>query len=209
MKQCWQTLTSANILTGVAIATPTGNRAYLEEIDVVEDWGPGMGNSKKIPSVISYSLKTQRNEQQWGADLSPQAIAMVHTKLQLDVVEAAAELDLVLQSLDGMYNLDFGYIKSREGKPKYTCKGPEEIVEDYLTHVFTYLLQAVSAFTTELRREIPVDIVATIPAVRDILTLTNESMLTVICSRSGDTGLKIQPSAHLWKLASAETRFQT
>ncbi|KAH6724439.1 hypothetical protein DL95DRAFT_464978 [Leptodontidium sp. 2 PMI_412] len=150
--------------TGVAIATPTGNRAYLEEIDVVEDWGPGMGNSKKIPSVISYSLKTQRNEQQWGADLSPQAIAMVHTKLQLDVVEAAAELDLVLQSLDGMYNLDFGYIKSREGKPKYTCKGPEEIVEDYLTHVFTYLLQAVSAFTTELRREIPVDIVATIPA---------------------------------------------
>ncbi|KAH7342511.1 hypothetical protein BKA65DRAFT_504250 [Rhexocercosporidium sp. MPI-PUGE-AT-0058] len=150
--------------TGVAIATPTGNRAHLNEIDVVEDWGPGMGNSKKIPSVISYSLKTQKGEQQWGADLSPQAIAMVHTKLQLDVVEPEAELDLVLQSLDGMWNLDFQYIKSQEGNPKYTCKGPEEIVEDYLSHVFAFLLEAVSTFTVELRREIPVDIVATVPA---------------------------------------------
>ena len=40
-----------------------------------------MGNHMKIPSVISYSLRSQANEQKWGTDPSPQAITMVYTKL--------------------------------------------------------------------------------------------------------------------------------
>ena len=124
-----------------------------------------MGNHQKIPSVISYSLKTANREQQWGTDLSPQAIAMVHTKLQLDVDDVSAELDLILQALDGMHNLDFRYIRDAGSAPKYPRKGPEEIVEDYLTRVFDYLLQAVGSFTQELRDRIPVDIVVTVPAV--------------------------------------------
>jgi len=124
-----------------------------------------MGNHMKIPSVISYSLRSQANEQQWGTNLSPQAIAMVHTKLQLDVDDTSAELDLILQELDGMHDLNFQYIVNG-GADKYPRKGPEDIVKDYLTKVFDYLLKAVAPFSEALRKAIPVDIVATIPAVR-------------------------------------------
>src|SRR4051812_8621560 len=63
--------------TGVAIATPDRNRANLSEIDVIKDWGPGMGNLDKVPSVISYSPSSGAQERQWGASLSPEAVAMV------------------------------------------------------------------------------------------------------------------------------------
>jgi hypothetical protein len=128
-----------------------------------------MGNSQKIPSVISYSLKTRNLERQWGSNLSPEAIAMVHTKLQLDVDDTSTELDLILQELEGMHNLSFQYIEEAEGRPKFTRKGPEEIVEDYLCKVFDYLLEMhdrFAVFAEELRNTIPVDIVVTIPAVR-------------------------------------------
>ncbi|KAH0538333.1 hypothetical protein FGG08_005068 [Glutinoglossum americanum] len=150
--------------TGVAIATPAGNKVYLNKIDIIRDWGPQMGNHDKIPSVISYSRASDAQEQQWGASLSPEAVAMVHTKLELDVHDTSEELDLISQALDGMYNLHFQYVKAAGGLPEYTWKGPEEIVEDYLTKVFDYLLEAVESFTEELRARIPVDIVVTIPA---------------------------------------------
>jgi len=94
---------------------------------------------------------------------------MVHTKLQLDVDDTSAELDLILQALEGMHNLSFQYIEDSEGKPKYPRKGPEEIVEDYLSKVFDYLLETIGQFTEELRNNIPVDIVVTIPAVCPLL----------------------------------------
>jgi hypothetical protein len=141
------------------------NKADLSKIDAIYDWGQQMGNHDKIPSVISYSPASSEEEQQWGASLSPEAIAMVHTKLELDVHDTSEELDSILQAMDGMHNLHFQNVKVTQGLPEYTWKGPEEIVEDYLTKVFDYLLEAVDDFTDELRAEIPVDIVITIPAV--------------------------------------------
>jgi hypothetical protein len=148
--------------TGVAYATTADGKAILDEIDIVQDWGSGMANDSKVPSVIAYSLGKERN---WGSNLSSQAVAMVHTKLQLDVSEPTAELDLILQALDGMHNLNFEYIKSASGTRKYTNKAPEQIIEDYLTEVFEYVLKAVESWTEGYRRVTPVDIVATIPAV--------------------------------------------
>ncbi|KAF8851719.1 hypothetical protein BDZ45DRAFT_730704 [Acephala macrosclerotiorum] len=150
--------------TGVAYATPAGKKASLTEIDVVQDWGDRMRNQDKVPSVISYSGKVEKSEQQWGSDLSKGAIAMVHTKLQLDVDDTSTELDQILESLEGMQDLNFQYIKKTEGTPRYTRRGPEEIVADYLERVFEYLVGAVSHFTEEWRTQAPVDIVATIPA---------------------------------------------
>ncbi|KAK0125658.1 hypothetical protein ONS95_000339 [Cadophora gregata] len=149
--------------TGVAIATPTGSSAYLDEIDVVQDWGPGMWNQQKIPSIISYSTGTERLERQWGADLSLQALAMVHTKLQLDVTDTASELELISERLEGIHDLDYQYIPGSAGDT-YTRKGPEDIVQDYLARVVDYLLQTIPSFTGELRLRVPIDIVATIPA---------------------------------------------
>ena len=90
---------------------------------------------------------------------------MVHTKLELDVRDTSEELDLVLEALDGMYNLHFQYVSAAGGLPQYTWKGPEEIVEDYLTKILDCLLREESLFSEELRLRIPVSIVVTIPEV--------------------------------------------
>lgn len=138
----------------------------LDEIDIVDDWGPQMGNSAKIPSVISYSPSSRAQEQQWGASISPDAITMINTKLELDLLDnKSEELDLILQALDGMNNLNFEHVKAAKGYPEYTWKGPRDIVTDYLTKVFQYLSLEIKNFSPEFSARIPVDIVITVPVV--------------------------------------------
>ncbi|PVH79969.1 hypothetical protein DL98DRAFT_588754 [Cadophora sp. DSE1049] len=126
--------------TQVAIATAIGTEANLDEINVIEDWGPNLRHLQKVPSVISYSLPTENH-----------------------IDDASAELDLILRGLDGMHDLNFSYIKDSGSKPKFTHKKPEEIVQDYLTKVFEHLLQNVDIFTEEMRDRMSVDIIATVP----------------------------------------------
>jgi hypothetical protein len=121
-----------------------------------------MENHDKIPSVISYS---PGSEQEWGASVNPKSVAMVHTKLQLEVSETSEELDFVLQALEGMQDLAFQHIRNAGALPAYTWKGPEDIVGDYLTRMFDSLLEEDLGLTEELRVQTPVDIVVTIPAV--------------------------------------------
>jgi hypothetical protein len=154
----------ANLTKGVAIAHTSTNIASIGDIRVVTTWGPKMGNHQKIPSRISYS-ESQNGEEQWGASLSKDAIAMINTKLELDLRGTSDELDLVLHTLDGMHNLDFQYVKSSGPTSEYTWKVPEEIVEDYLTKVCEYLYQAVTEFTEAYNRLVPTDIVITMPPV--------------------------------------------
>ena len=129
-----------------------------------------MSNDEKIPSVMSYSPASNKLERQWGSSLSSNAVAMVHTKLALDIHDNSGELDLILEALDGMHDLEFQYIRACRGFPPYPSKRPEEIVEDYLTKVFDAFLEAMPSrfdggFPKELRERLPVDIVVTIPAV--------------------------------------------
>lgn len=167
------------IVKGVAFATPHTMKANLNDIEIVKDWGPQMGNHDKIPSVISYSPTSSVGEQQWGCSLSPRAVTMVHTKLELDVQENKSdELDLILQVLDGMKNLHFDNVVRSKGLPAYTWKVPEDIVTDYLTKVFEHLEQAVSHFGAELKAQIPVDIVLTIPVVNPHFSSFNLSVLS-------------------------------
>ena len=131
-----------------------------------------MGNHNKIPSVYSYSPVSAAGEQQWGASLSPDAVTMVNTKMELDVqANKLDELELILQVLDGTCNMEFANVKKSQGYPEYTWKDPEEIVTDYLTKVFQYLNQAVKYFGSHLRAKIPVDIVITVPVVRSSILL--------------------------------------
>jgi hypothetical protein len=126
---------------------------------------PGMDNLHKVPSVISYSPSTHTQEQQWGASLSHDAIAMINTKLELDLQDnKSEELDLILQTLDGMGNLNIEHVKTSKGYPEYTWKGPGDIVADYLTKVFQAVLPAMN-FPPEYLARIPVDIVITVPVV--------------------------------------------
>jgi len=125
-----------------------------------------MPNDDKIPSVYSYSPASNAREEQWGASLSPEAVAMVHTKLQLDVHSASEELDFILDALEGMHNLHFQHIRAGGGSEQYTWKNPEEIVEDYLVRVFDSLHRHLveTIFPEALKSRMPVDIVITVPA---------------------------------------------
>lgn len=151
---------------GVAFATPSSNEARLNEIDLVDNWGPRMENHKKIPSVISFTAPTSKKEQQWGCDLSEDAMAMIHTKLQLDLLDVAGELDQILHSLEGMDDLKFDHIKEAGALPSYTDKSPQEVVTEYLSKVFKSFSDTIEEFSMELRLRIPVDIVVTVPTVR-------------------------------------------
>jgi hypothetical protein len=154
----------SDVFVGVAYATPESGELPFEEIDLVNDWGPNMGNHYKIPSVISFSLSTEHGEQQWGCDLSENAVAMVHTKLELDPQTVSFELDLLLESLDGMKNLDFEQLKRVGARPAYTTKSAEQIVTEYLSRVFNHLTEYVEDLRVYKDR-VPVDIVVTIPTV--------------------------------------------
>ncbi|KAJ9663048.1 hypothetical protein H2198_001040 [Neophaeococcomyces mojaviensis] len=119
--------------TGVAFANTQSNVAQLSKIEVMQDWGSKMGNQHKLPSVYSYVIATN-GEEQWGTDISENAVTMVNTKLELEVQDKKLdELELTLQVLEGTGNLAFEYVKKSGGHPAYTWKTPTEIVTDYLT----------------------------------------------------------------------------
>jgi len=124
-----------------------------------------MSNRPKIPSVYSYS-PAPNGEEQWGESLSPDALTMINTKLELDVQDSKiGELELILQVLEGMGNLHFDHVKAARGYPEYTWKTPEEIATDYLTKVFQRVDRVVEKFSPLLKTRIPVDIVITVPVV--------------------------------------------
>jgi hypothetical protein len=124
-----------------------------------------MGNKPKIPSVYSYS-PAPNGEEQWGESLSPDAVTMINTKLELDVQDnKIGELELIFQVLEGMGNLHFDHVKAAKGYPEYTWKTPEEIATDYLINVFRCVDREVEKFSQRLRARLPVDIVITVPVV--------------------------------------------
>ncbi|KAI4922167.1 hypothetical protein J4E90_000595 [Alternaria incomplexa] len=147
--------------------TFSGAECSLEEIDVIEQWGPQMDNEEKVPSVISYSRSSQAGEQQWGKSLSADAVTMIHTKLELGVEDLLGELDMTLQVLDGMKNLNFDEMMLSKGQndlPPYSHKSPEEIVTDYLEKLFAYVQMEVRVDENNVfAKHTTTDIVVTIP----------------------------------------------
>lgn len=124
-----------------------------------------MSNEVKIPSVISYSPSTHKGEEQFGASLSPDAVAMINTKLELEAQDTRLdELDLIIQVLEGTKDLNFEHVKRAQGYPGYTWKAPEDIVTDYLTKVFEHFERATD-YLTEIKNYVPVDIMITVPVV--------------------------------------------
>lgn len=186
---------------GVAFATPRSDLIKLDDIELVDDWGPNMGLTSKVPSVYSYSPPTEAGEQQWGSSLSPKAVAMVNTKLELDVQENKLdELELIIQVLDGTKNLDISEIKRSHGYPEYTWKSPEEIVTDYLTKIFQYLYQRFEVFGDRLRSTILVDVVVTVPVV--FFPVQENQQVVLIINRDGPTELRTQLLERLGRLGS-------
>jgi hypothetical protein len=128
-----------------------------------------MKNHDKVPSVISYTIPSAEGDyQQWGSSLSPDAVTMVHKKLELCPHPLQGELDLVVQVLEGMKDLHFEdmILATEDGDlPAHVCKHPEDIVTDFLKKVFAYLDSTVDNFRESFRQNTVTDIVVTIPTV--------------------------------------------
>ena len=143
----------------------------LDEIDLIQNWGPGMENEDKVPSVISYSKSTAKRERQWGFDLSEDAISMVNTKMELEPQNVLSELSLVADALEGMHNLDFKQLKVVGPLPSYTTESAEEIVTSYLTKAFEHFSEADRdsdhglGVIDDCKEFLPTDIVITVPSV--------------------------------------------
>jgi hypothetical protein len=130
-----------------------------------------MDNSDKVPSIISYSPASEAKEEQWGSDLSSDAVAMVHTKLELDEQDDKSdELLLLIHALDGMKNLHFDNVREARGLPDFTWKAPEMIVKDYFEFIVKCVDQQLEYMGPEMRNSIPVDIVLTTPVVSTSFT---------------------------------------
>jgi hypothetical protein len=139
-----------------------------------------MANHDKVPSVISYSAPSLKGEQQWGSSLSEDAVAMVHTKLELELNDITKELDSTIQALNGMQNLRFQDLKSSTSEGRflgYTHKGPEEIISDYLNKVLQYLRKDLSPFAELVSDALATDLVVTIPAVSSSISLGTSRLI--------------------------------
>jgi hypothetical protein len=155
--------------TGIAMAKMQGSHIQLDKIKVNMVYpGPGT-NTDKVPSVISYTEPSNKAEKQWGSDLSDNAVVMINQKLELEVRSLSEELDLIISTLDRVHDLNFGHVKKSPPSPEYTTKGPDLIVLDYLRKVFNHVLPEIDKFVgrSQMRDILPVDIVATIPAVSE------------------------------------------
>lgn len=87
--------------------------------------------------------------------------------MELDVQDNKIdELELILQLLHGTENLSIEAVKKSRGLPEYTYKTPEQIVTDYLTHIFKRVNQILDVSAAGgLKEKIQVDIVITVPVV--------------------------------------------
>lgn len=130
-------------------------------------------------------------EQNWGSDLSEDAVAMIHTKLELDTVTVAGELELLIQALDGMKSLSFQDLRRAGFLPAFPDEPAEQIVTRYLYRVFLHLSAVIRNFSEELRKRVPVDIVITVPTVRMASMNHSFGLYADALNRSGDIERRI------------------
>jgi hypothetical protein len=151
--------------TGAALATPVDNSTELDDIVLVTKWSDRMKNQDKVPSVISYS-KSPYGEQQWGSDISADALCMVHTKLELGIDTTSNELDLLLKTMEGVNGLSFSHLKAVAPIPDFPTQLPQQIVADYIEKAFIAIINFIEKqYTAAFFQTTPVDIVMTMPAV--------------------------------------------
>lgn len=155
---------AAQSYIAVAYATPVDFHTKLEKIFLVTNWGPGMSNLHKIPSVISFSHSTD-GSQQWGSNISPSAISMIHTKLELEISSVSEELEFLRKALDGMHNLQYEYIKASISQPGYPDKTAEQIVTEYLKRVIAVIFRNMIGMGEWFLENVPMDVVLTVPTV--------------------------------------------
>jgi molecular chaperone DnaK (HSP70) len=79
--------------TGMAYGFPSRDTTRPNDIRIVQDWGLS-GLHDKVPSVISYSTPGD-GEEQWSLSLSPDALTMVNTKLEVSESMSAGEYILM------------------------------------------------------------------------------------------------------------------
>lgn len=155
----------------------------------VEDAGDGMTdciswpvrNQVKVPSQIAYSSSHEHNSQ-WGYDISPEALRLIWTKLELEKQNRVDELNHLLRALDGMKDLDLNEIAKTRGLPEYPAKEPVEIISDYLSLVCEHVVKRDMPYSVgeALFESSKIDLVVTCPTVSSLNLISCCLVLTPI-----------------------------
>jgi hypothetical protein len=123
-----------------------------------------MSNQHKVPSVYSYSRPKHR-EEQWGSDISEDAITMVNVKLDLQPQDSKLdELESALAILRGTDDLSFQNLKKIGLNPAYPTKTPTEIIADYLTKICECARKTIEPEDLTVTKT-PLDLIVTVPVV--------------------------------------------
>jgi len=150
------------------------------------------GGQVKVPSQVAYSSSHEHNAQ-WGYDISPQALRLVWTKLELDKQDRVDELNHLLGALNGMKDLNLEEIARSRGLPEYPAKEPVEIVSDYLSFVREHVVKLDMPYSVgeALLQRFPIDIVVTCPTVSPLTHMSCRLALTpldmVLLSQKSDS----------------------
>ena len=143
--------------------------AQLDRIEVLQDWGPKASNNHKVPSVFSHS-PVINGEENWGTDISQNAMTMINTKFELEVRDNSLdELELTLQLLERTGSLSFEHVRRSGACPEYTWKTPTEIVTDYMTNVCECVWKSLG-LGCPVNTKNTIDIVVTVPVVSNCAT---------------------------------------
>jgi hypothetical protein len=143
--------------------TPT-----LEKINLYTTWPKG--NTKKVPSVISYS-RTLNGNKQWGHDIDLNSEVMRWTKLEFQPQQRLAELERLRDTVKGLSLMAAFQTNMNAGidndVPYHLGLGAEDIARDFLQKVTREWFHHMEGISARVLQNAPIDLIITHPGVSD------------------------------------------
>lgn len=147
-------------LTLKGFAFVTSQRTSVQDIEVITNWpGNAAGYREKVPSQIAYKAENQKpalEKDVWGYEIPPGAKRCCWTKLLLDKTAGATEFD----------DPRLSDLSEWTGLPIPKEKTAEDVVADYLTHLYRHCMHSLEQrMTQEILKLTPIEFWFTMPAI--------------------------------------------
>lgn len=138
----------------------TSQRTSVQDIEVITNWpGNAAGYREKVPSQIAYKAENQKpalEKDVWGYEIPPGAKRCCWTKLLLDKTAGATEFD----------DPRLSDLSEWTGLPIPKEKTAEDVVADYLTHLYRHCMHSLEQrMTQEILKLTPIEFWFTMPAI--------------------------------------------
>ncbi|KAB2575244.1 hypothetical protein DBV05_g6174 [Lasiodiplodia theobromae] len=140
--------------TGVSWVT-TVSQQTIQEIDIINEWGGSGATGSynwKVPTVIAYQNENSPwspRGDKWGFQVKPEMVSWAWMKLLLDQDQAKRHYDDTLPEVK-----------------QHPHKSPEQIVTDFLSHVYKFLIGTLERrMTPSVVQQLPIEFWFTTPAI--------------------------------------------